>query len=90
MTQRKNVKRNKGLADAVQAAKPMYASLHSYKPDLETSLGEQKHCGLERLLGKLNGLSYEDIKKHFPNLVVPIDEFVKTRNLKPMQSSPGT
>ena len=86
----KNSKRNKGIAEAVQLAKPKHSSLHAYKPDLETTLGEQKHCGLERLLSKLNGQSYEDIKKNFPKLVIPMDEFVRTRNLNSTQRSSAT
>jgi predicted ATP-dependent endonuclease of OLD family len=77
----KNIKRNKGIKDAAEAAKPKYPSLHTYKPDLETTIGERKHCGLDRLLAKLNEKSYEAIRKAFGNLVLPVDEFISTRNL---------
>jgi predicted ATP-dependent endonuclease of OLD family len=77
----KNTKRNKAITEAVQTGKPKQPSLHSYKPDLETTMAEKKHCGLGVLLGKINGKSYETIKKEFRDLVVPIDEFVSTRNL---------
>ena len=77
----KNTKRNKAITEAVQTGKPKQPSLHSYKPDLETTMAEKKHCGLGVLLGKINAKSYETIKKEFRDLVVPIDEFVSTRNL---------
>lgn len=81
----RNKKRNNAITAAVEAGKPKYPSLHAYKPDLETTMGEKKHCGLDILLGRLDGKSFETIKKEFSELVTPIEEFINIRALKPTQ-----
>lgn len=72
-------KRNEKIAKAVEVGKPQHPSLHQYVPDLETTLGKAKHCGLDVLLGILDGKSYGDISAQHPELVKPVDQFVSTR-----------
>ncbi|MGZ5441476.1 MAG: ATP-dependent nuclease [Thermoanaerobaculia bacterium] len=76
-----NARRNRRIADALKAIGGATASLHCYQPRLEHVLGETDKCGLDALLAKLEGKSYEDVKKAYPALVAPIDAFVTTRGL---------
>ena len=76
-------KQNEVVAVAVAAAKPTHPSLHVYNPNLEATMGavKRKH-NLEQLLGILGKKDYATISKDHPDLVKPIDEFVKTRGLE--------
>ncbi len=77
----KQEKDNQKVTAAVSEAKPSRASTWMFQPDLETTMGERKHCGLPRLLELLDGLNFADAEKKFPSLVKPINEFVTTRKL---------
>jgi predicted ATPase len=81
--EKQHEKRNHRIEVTVTAAKPKYPSLRRYAPYLEAVVGEEKHCGIERLLSILNGKTYEQIGKEFPGLLIPIDEFASTRDLIP-------
>jgi predicted ATP-dependent endonuclease of OLD family len=68
-TNLKQNERNDQIAKAVTAATPTYPSLHTYVPDLESTISKVKHCGLETLL----------VSAQYPDLVKPVNEFVATR-----------
>jgi len=74
-------KLNRRIGEIVREAKPAIPSLWSFKPDLESTMGEKKHCGLDRLLELLRGKAYEQIARNYPELTQPLDQFLSTRNL---------
>jgi|Deesub1362A_J573_1020465.scaffolds.fasta_scaffold00027_174 predicted ATP-dependent endonuclease of OLD family len=76
-------KRNDQIAGAVSEANQSNPSLHVYNPTLEATMGTEKKKGnLDHLLELLGDKSYEDIRTTFPDLIKPIEEFVKSRGLK--------
>jgi predicted ATP-dependent endonuclease of OLD family len=72
-------RRNKKIAAAANGSGQKVPSLHKYVPCLEATMGEVKHCGIEKLLVLLKDKSYVDIGKQFPDLVKPVDEFAASR-----------
>lgn len=75
-------KRNGRIAAAVAALGCAMPSLHVFRPRLEYVLGETDKCGIEILVGKIAGKSYDDIASTHPELVLPIAEFTTSRALK--------
>lgn len=76
-----HAKRNDRIARAVTALGQPKSSLHLYRPRLEEALGEQSKCGLDALLAKLEGKSYDEIKTEYPEAVVPVETFRVTRDI---------
>ncbi len=76
-----NKKRNERISSAVKAAGPAQSSLCVYTPDLESVMGLPRHCGIDQLLGFLDGKTYEQMQTDYPLLIKPIEELVVTRGL---------
>jgi predicted ATPase len=74
-------KRNQSIATAVAKAAPKCQSLFKFTPCLESAIGEDKHCGLDRLLSALEGKNYAEVTQSFPDLIKPVEEFLSTRGL---------
>jgi predicted ATPase len=80
---KKDEKRNLAIEAAVKKAAVKHSSLFKYVPFLEAAMGQKKHCGLEKLHSVLEGMTYEQISKDFPNLVKSVEDFSGTRGLSP-------
>jgi hypothetical protein len=78
----RDARRNARIAAAVSALGCAMPSLHVFRPRLEHVLGEGDKCGLDVLLGKIEGKSYGDIAASYSDLVPPIAAFTASRGLK--------